>query len=574
MIANPDDFPTTGVERGDIVEEGWEMVLAEPGARLGVPGISHNAMLAPFMQVRWKAENYPETARPFLEWTSEEMPDFARGRRMYFDPPASEKMVYSMVPMYRHPEWRDQTITGIRLGFDNATTGSRVILQGIFPQFDTRHNVNNPAYVTACIDYFFWTGDLNFLRANIERMRLAMGFMEMEFGTDEDGLVKMPWVGHEGTTGLILDEEGNVTMRGGHGVGNNYWDLVPFGQTDSYATIRHFHAARRMAELEREIEGRPEWNIAPSPLLRTAEHWERQAEMAKENGNQLFWNEETGRFTLGPDSEGNQADYGFTFLNLEAIAYGFATEERARSIMDWLDGRREVADDTSQTTDIYVWRFAPRATTKRNIEHYGWFWNGPHHIAFGDQVQDGGAVLGFSYHDILARLRVNGAEDAGRRLMEIARWYGEVVEAGGYRAYYDGSRPGNLQGGGTPGGLGLDKEFFESVMVPHVLLDGFAGLRPTADGFSLNPMVPESWGELGVTNIAVRGNVFDLKVSADGMTLTPRKKRPGGEPLMVSVPERWSLVEGGSADGGRYSDGEGLFFAWDVEGAIRFIRGD
>src|SRR5690606_25405887 len=87
VVANPDDFPTTGIERGGIVEEGWEMVLAEPGAWLGVPGINHNAILAPFMQVRWKAEDYPATARPFLEWTTPETPDFAAERRMYFDPP-------------------------------------------------------------------------------------------------------------------------------------------------------------------------------------------------------------------------------------------------------------------------------------------------------------------------------------------------------------------------------------------------------------------------------------------------------------------------------------------------------
>ena len=40
---------------------------------------------------------------------------------------------------------------------------------------------------------------------------------------------------------------------------------------------------------------------------------------------------------------------------------------------------------------------------------------------------------------------------------------------------YDGSREGTLQGGGTAGGLGLDAEFFESVLVPQVMLEGFLG---------------------------------------------------------------------------------------------------
>ena len=56
----------------------------------------------------------------------------------------------------------------------------------------------------------------------------------------------------------------------------------------------------------------------------------------------LFWNNETGRFVSAVDIDGNSHDYGFTFLNLEAIYYDFATEEHARSIMDWIDVDDEV----------------------------------------------------------------------------------------------------------------------------------------------------------------------------------------------------------------------------------------
>ena len=97
----------------------------------------------------------------------------------------------------------------------------------------------------------------------------------------------------------------------------------------------------------------------------------------------------------------------------------------------------------------------------------------------------GGAVLGFSYHDLMARLASRGPDDAWKRLRGILEWFREVQAAGGYRKYYDGLREGTLQGGGTAGGLGMDSEFFESALVPQVVVNGFLGFAPTADGFKI-----------------------------------------------------------------------------------------
>ena len=153
-----------------------------------------------------------------------------------------------------------------------------------------------------------------------------------------------------------------------------------------------------------------------------------------------FWNAETGRFNGWIDVEGRAYDFGFTFVNLEAIHYGLASREQARSILDWLDGKREITADTSRGADIYHWRFAPRATTRRNIDTYVWPWSNPEQIPWGGQIQDGGAVLGFSFHDVLARLKTNGPDNAWKRLREILTWFREVQSEGGYRAYY--AKPG------------------------------------------------------------------------------------------------------------------------------------
>lgn len=55
-------------------------------------------------------------------------------------------------------------------------------------------------------------------------------------------------------------------------------------------------------------------------------------------------------------------------------------------------------------------------------------------------------------------------------------------------------------------------EFFESVMVPQVMLRGFLGFAPRADGFKLNPRLPSDWPELAVDRIRFQNLI--LRISA------------------------------------------------------------
>jgi hypothetical protein len=249
----------------------------------------------------------------------------------------------------------------------------------------------------------------------------------------------------------------------------------------------------------------------------------------------MFWNNKTGRFVACIDADGVPHDYGYTFLNLEAIHYGFATDQQARTILAWITGRRLVPGDTSQGDDVYHWRFGPRSSTLRNTDWYTWVWHGPEAIPFGGQVQDGGAVLGFSYFDLMARLEILGPDDAWQRLSEIIDWFDEVQKAGGYRPYYAQPGRGTLQGGGTPGGLGMDQEFFESVLVPQVILYGFLGFSPDPDGFALNPRLPQSWPSLTVTRIHLHDCVLDVTASRDRIEITPR--RPAASTVLVTLPK-------------------------------------
>src|SRR5207248_10224942 len=122
-------------------------------------------------------------------------------------------------------------------------------------------------------------------------------------------------------------------------------------------------------------------------------------------------------------------------------------------------------------------------------------------IAWGVQVADGGAVLGWWFRDWMARVQTAGADHEWKRLSEIIKWFDETPDAGGYRQYYADPSRGTMQGANVPGGLGLDKEFVESVLVQQVMVYGFLGLRPTPEALSIEPKLPKDWPELTITRI-------------------------------------------------------------------------
>ena len=188
-------------------------------------------------------------------------------------------------------------------------------------------------------------------------------------------------------------------------------------------------------------------------------------------------------------------------------------------------------------------------------------------------------MLGFSYHDLMARLQTFGPENAWKRLQEILRWFEEVEAAGDYRKYYDGKREGTLQGSGTAGGLGLDQEFFESAMVPQVMLYGFLGFAPRADGFKIEPRLPADWPELAVDRSRFQNLV--LRIRATREVIEIHKEGAASGPMFVEVPKGpWKaslLREDGSALGEatvRKRPSDGAFeLDWGSATAVRLVNG-
>lgn len=506
-----------GGRDGGLSEEGWTISITGADARIETPPLRIDPYQAPFLQLRWRAEGL-EGAAPVVEWLREDDDGYAAERSFSIEAATDDGVTFTMIPLFRSPAWEGD-VRRLRIRLHNREPGE-VLLQALFTQYDTRHNVNNTKWIKGCARYFAWTRDLNFLRDQIQRLRKALHYMMVEHHGLSENLILTDWVGHEGRPGFTIEEDGEKNFHRGSGIGNNYWDLIPFGWKDTYATIHYYDALRTMADLEATVDEHPEWNIPRGPLRHSPEFLRAHAQEVKSTAGQLFWNDENGRFISNIDKDGKAYDYGLTFLNLEAIHYGFATPAQAERILAWVSGERIVRGDTSQGEDIYRWRFGPRATTLRNIDYYGWFWTGPESLPWGGQVQDGGAVLGFSYHDLAARLRVRGAGDPWGRLREIVEWFQEVREEGGYRAYYaNGKRGTTLQGGGTAGGLGIDHEFKESVLLPQILLYDFLGFEPRPDGIVLRPNLPEEWPSLRIDRIRFHDLILDITASENSIRI-------------------------------------------------------
>jgi hypothetical protein len=168
------------------------------------------------------------------------------------------------------------------------------------------------------------------------------------------------------------------------------------------------------------------------------------------------------------------------------------------------------------------------------VDYYFWGWSKPETIPFGGQVQDGGAVLGWSYMDLSARLKVDGPDNAWERLHAILTWFAEVQAGGGYRSYYQ-KQGAALQGDGTAGGLGMDREFFESLLVPQIMLTGFLGFSPTADGCRIAPHLPAAFPSLTIDRISIKGLILAVTASRDAIVVRKISGTADG-PFSISAP--------------------------------------
>ena len=124
----------------------------------------------------------------------------------------------------------------------------------------------------------------------------------------------------------IHTEANNGTSSG---VPSNKWFNFRFGYLDAYTNISFNKAMVSLSKLY--------------ALIGENDKADQYAAVAKQHAsafNDRFWNETTQRYIGCIDKNNVSYDYGFTFLNLEAIEAGIADEAKAQAIFSWLDGER------------------------------------------------------------------------------------------------------------------------------------------------------------------------------------------------------------------------------------------
>ena len=428
---------------------------------------------------------------------------------------------------------------------------------------DTRHSNNNSIFISSLRRDYDYTGDVEFLKENITKARKAINFFMQMYDTERRLNDQSYLVGHDADV-----TSSNKYNRTAMSLSNGYWDISFMPKFDFQSNVFFYKALVDLAHLEKELaskgevvdpaeasvlfadrnfnHGTSEYTYTPEELLEIANAVLTELRKPTSADGTGFWSEETGRFVAGyAEAENKWYDYGYTMWNLEAIYYGIATDEQAKSIMDWISGKRTVAQDVygSQGKDIYYFEFAPRVNTYSPEDQFdtsvlnGFYRDNK--LEYGiTQVQNGGAIMYVSFYDLMSRVSTYGANDAYARLKDIKDWYMGVYKyyqkSENYNRYPDrfywdyyckgawknpdkatyypqNGIKGLTERGNSTGIIGIDGEFLESFLMIAAIPYGFFGVESLGGNvLKIAPALPDGLDYWGVENLAFNRVKYDL----------------------------------------------------------------
>lgn len=309
----------------------------------------------------------------------------------------------------------------------------------------------------------------------------------------------------------IHTEANNGTSSG---VPSNKWFNFRFGYLDAYTNISFNKAMISLSKLY--------------SLMGENDKADQYASVAKQHAsafNDRFWNEITQRYIGCIDKNNVSYDYGFTFLNLEAIEAGLADEAKAQAIFSWLDGERIIETDTSKGEDIYKYGFAPRNTTVPAEDNWWDYLGGTLPLStaggFDKYYQNGGVSLYTAYYDIIARYENGDKQGALDRISTLIEEYNKTGFAIGYdESVYDVTS--NALSGLAPTALmktffGISTDGFTLSIVPDISLIPSA-TQEAADSTFNSPY--------GVSDIHFANNKYGVLYDDANVYITAENSAP------------------------------------------------
>ena len=513
--------------------------------------------------------------------------------------PLYEHIIF--LPMYAEAAWKSDKecetyINQVRVEIkakEGTTLDGKFALSYVRPTFDTRHVNNNSIFISSLRQDYDYTGDIEFLKANITKARKAINFY-LEMYDEARHLNDQSYlVGHDSDK-TSRDKNKQTAMS----LGNGYWDISFMTKYDFQSNVYFYKALVDLAYLENILLIKGETVDKSAATIKTANRqfecgtsaYELTAADLKAIASDVltelrksindadktgFWNEETGRF-VGGYSYVDQKwyDYGYTVWNMEAIYYGVATDEQAKSIMDWISGARTVEMDQygSQGEDIYFFEFAPRANTysaenQNDLSIFNGSYANSDCVYGVTQVQNGGAIMYTSFFDLMSRMKTYGSDNAFERLLAIKDWYMDIYDyyaasrnynrspdrfywdyyenrqwdgdgdgRGDYYALQNGIKGTAERGIGPNGVLGIDGEFLESFLVMSAIPYGFFGID-TANGDTLKiaPSLPSGLDYWGMENLAYNHVKYDLTVYKNSVRIDSVRGNAAGIQAQVTL---------------------------------------
>ena len=354
----------------------------------------------------------------------------------------------------------------------------------LYLTYDFHFLNTNALFIQAVWNYYAWTGDDAFLGGQLQRLRDAMQY-------------QLDWLGG-GSEHIINGDNAYDSDHGGihnEDVGTNYWDIMPFGGKDAYCSIDFYKSLKAMSQIEYTLGNTTE-----------GDSYSTMTEQAKTAYNTAFWSTTTNRYVGAIDWLDNVHDYGFSFVNIEALAAGLGDSSKAGQIYNWLG-----------SGDIYnKWNFAPRtnvATTQnlwRIPNNNGYVWE--------QQLQDGGANLYVSGYDVIARAKYINADDAYNRLKAVLARYSEPDKlTGGSPTIFNETIQGGSDGAGSLGVM--SHEFPESGIAGSSFVYAFIGLEHEVDGLHIDPRIPTGMEYIGAKNINYRGMNLNFHITGSAISI-------------------------------------------------------
>ncbi len=347
-----------------------------------------------------------------------------------------------------------------------------------------------------------WDGNLTWLNTNIGTLRTIMNYQLNQL-QGANGLLIIndpyrPSASEPDNNGRFFNPSNQILG----GEASNYWDGWPFGYLSALDNVYFYASLLAMEKLELQLG-----NTA------NAAYYANLAATVKTNFNNTFWDTTKLRYIGCIDIDGVSHDYGFTFLNLEALYYGLGDQTKADYIFSWLDGSRTISGDTSTGSDIYTHVWAPRSNTKsaESVSLGGNYWwysndnayntcagtNAP--CTWGNYHENGGAIFYVSFYDIMSRIKYKGADNAYSRLRAITDQF-----------HTDQLRRDPDNNVGLNWKYGISGEYPESGLVPCVYLYGFIGVSVDATQMTVKPALPTGYTYMMAQSIKYRGTVLEI----------------------------------------------------------------